>query len=501
MAERTAIGAFKGSNNIKEYSKSIINVSKDATDTTSVNATSAFERTVEFTPDDIGYTTSKNKNTFESPISSEKAGVTVNVTNAQKQRSTTTQGDPEMLNGIPRSGNSAVDVLPSMTVGKRGIASVGKGLGITADPEAALFPYRETGPVGRDYLCLSNKPTNRYETSAKHYYDVVVNGDMNTFYPINVSNSSDTCCLMLPSRIAIDCMLYDKPCASYPENHPTGTSSSRFIITMLNYEWSNAGHMINVEYYREYYARLIGKWSNAGYGAFGITVWLRGGGTKYRIWSENIAYLRGPFYERTDIGNTGSAGEQHSVWVEPLALSNVISPEDMVYGWSANSGFGALYATSFKCKGDIHANKVYEAVWNDYAEFFQRGCHTEPGDVIALDTDSDTEQYILADKTHSRVVGVHSDSYGHILGGERPTDKTDFEQFNIDKFIPVGLVGRVGTKIKGKLAKGDYVVPSDTPGVGIKYNPKVDDPLSVFGIACETKTDEDIRRVKVYLKK
>ena len=150
---------------------------------------------------------------------------------------------------------------------------------------------------------------------------------------------------------------------------------------------------------------------------------------------------------------------------------------------------------------DFSAAKVYNAVWNDYAELFERGCDTEPGDLISLDTTSSDEKYVLANEnSFNKVVGVHSDEYGHLIGGENPKDGSDFLQYNLPRFIPVGLCGRVRTKVVGTCKKGDYLVASNIDGVARKYKTGVDDPLLVFGIACEDKTNDSIERIKVYLK-
>ena len=58
-----------------------------------------------------------------------------------------------------------------------------------------------------------------------------------------------------------------------------------------------------------------------------------------------------------------------------------------------------LKANSIDCLGnisgnDITGNRVFNAVWNDYAELFPRGEETSPGDIIVLDMNSDKEQYV-----------------------------------------------------------------------------------------------------------
>lgn len=150
---------------------------------------------------------------------------------------------------------------------------------------------------------------------------------------------------------------------------------------------------------------------------------------------------------------------------------------------------------------EFTASKVYNAVWNDYAELFERGCDTEPGDVIAIDTSSDKEVYVLANRNKfSKVVGVHTNEYGHLIGGENPKDNADFLQYNLPKYIPVGLAGRVKTKVVGTCKKGDWMVVSDIDGVARSYNEDVDSSLDVFGMACEDKNNSEIERIKVYLK-
>ena len=79
-------------------------------------------------------------------------------------------------------------------------------------------------------------------------------------------------------------------------------------------------------------------------------------------------------------------------------------------------------------------------------------------------------------------------------------NNTEFISENINDFIPVGLVGRVKTKVIGKVRKGDRIVPSKIRGVGRKYNPMLDEVLSIVGIVVENKETEDISLVKIFIK-
>lgn len=136
----------------------------------------------------------------------------------------------------------------------------------------------------------------------------------------------------------------------------------------------------------------------------------------------------------------------------------------------------------------ISNGKVWGAVWNDYAEFFPRGEKTEAGDIIALDLNSDNEVYVKATKDNKAVVGVESNEYGHILGG----DDCSIEE-NMKNYIPVGLAGRVWVKVQGNPKKGDYIGASDIPGVG----EVCDDKYNAIGICVDNNLKDGKCRIKI----
>ena len=314
---------------------------------------------------------------FDSPITSEKTGVTFDVTESQKFRSTATDGDPTMLNGVERAGsNSAVDVIPIATTSQRGIIRVGTGLHMS----------------NTDQLNVTN-------------YD-----RMNT-----ITNNLNTVA------------------GSSPLSEKDNWSSRQTGL----YTWSYTG------------------------ASSMSAIFNKKGGSCSGFEFLTTSYTSDTLYFRTYIDNN-RFDTLRKVWVE--------------------------------------GNKVTSAVWNDYAELFERGSKTEPGDLIALDVTADKEQYTLATKSNNRVVGVHTDEYGFLIGGEQQPETQDYLQYNLPRFIPVGLAGRCHVKLKGTCKRGDYLVPSDVPGVAEVYNENVDNILTIFGIACENKTSEDIERVRVYLK-
>lgn len=119
---------------------------------------------------------------------------------------------------------------------------------------------------------------------------------------------------------------------------------------------------------------------------------------------------------------------------------------------------------NIEATGTITGSYVYNAVWNDYAELFPKSTNTltEEGDIIALDISSSDEEYKKA-VAGDIIIGIHSESYGHLLGGD--ANKTLEE--NLKNNIPIALAGRVFVKVKGTVNLGDYIIPSDDPGIGI----------------------------------
>lgn len=140
----------------------------------------------------------------------------------------------------------------------------------------------------------------------------------------------------------------------------------------------------------------------------------------------------------------------------------------------------------------LQGDTITNAVWNDYAERFEKPVElkTEPGDIIALDKSTETEMYKLAEEGDSNIVGVHSDEYGMLIGGV-----ADDEEYNKKHFIPVGMIGRVRTKVIGPIHKGDRIVPSNIPGVGRIFE-NGDNMFAIVGFATETNLDPNVKKVR-----
>lgn len=144
--------------------------------------------------------------------------------------------------------------------------------------------------------------------------------------------------------------------------------------------------------------------------------------------------------------------------------------------------------------GDITGARVFNAVYNDYAEWFERGDDAEVGHIIALDETSTQERYVKATNKSKVIVGICTGNYAHIIGGEY---NDNYETYNLKKFIPVSLAGRVPVYVKGTVNVGDYIVPTSIPGIG-KASKRIS--KGTVGIALQPSEIEGIKLIKVLVR-
>ena len=138
--------------------------------------------------------------------------------------------------------------------------------------------------------------------------------------------------------------------------------------------------------------------------------------------------------------------------------------------------------------GNFIAAKVYNAVWNDLAEYFIKEPNTnaKPGDVIVQ-----TENGVTASEKRrdQRVIGVYSDTFGFVLYSA-----------DSDKKLPIGLSGTVNVKIREPVKIGDLLV-SDKDGYATKatFIDKLFFRESIFGKVLENYNSYEEKRVRILI--
>ena len=126
-----------------------------------------------------------------------------------------------------------------------------------------------------------------------------------------------------------------------------------------------------------------------------------------------------------------------------------------------------------------------EAQYADIAERFAADSTMDPGTLVALGGAEEICKTVA--RADTNVFGVVSTRPGFKLNAGAGDDATH-------PYIAVG--GRVPTKVKGKVCKGDRLVSSDIPGVAERMGDS-DDYFAVMGRAIVDKTNEDIETIPV----
>lgn len=141
--------------------------------------------------------------------------------------------------------------------------------------------------------------------------------------------------------------------------------------------------------------------------------------------------------------------------------------------------------TQLNCDGYLYATKVYNAVWNDLAEFMPKSENANPGEVLIMTEGGVAPSKLRGDRA---VVGVYSDTFGYALGADDQENK-----------CPVGISGRVWVKVKEEVKIGDLLI-SDENGFATKATKEEAlIPGIIIGKVMENKTDSSVSRVSILI--
>lgn len=141
--------------------------------------------------------------------------------------------------------------------------------------------------------------------------------------------------------------------------------------------------------------------------------------------------------------------------------------------------------TRLNMDGYLYASRVYNAVWNDLAEFMPASEPAQAGQVLVMTEKGLAPSKRRADKA---TVGVYSDTYGYALGADNQSGKH-----------PVGLSGRVDVMVKESIEIGDLLV-SDIGGFASKASSEeAMIPGIIIGKALQRKTTEGVERISMLI--
>jgi len=135
----------------------------------------------------------------------------------------------------------------------------------------------------------------------------------------------------------------------------------------------------------------------------------------------------------------------------------------------------------------IHATAT-AAQYSDLAERYWSSENVQPGDVVNIGGDNEIR----------KTTPNEDDCFGVI--STEPAFKMNADA-GLDSTHPyVALSGRVPCKVEGSVAKGQRLIPGNTPGVAKAADPEDMTATNVIGRALADKTDADIGLVEIVVK-
>jgi hypothetical protein len=159
--------------------------------------------------------------------------------------------------------------------------------------------------------------------------------------------------------------------------------------------------------------------------------------------------------------------------------------------------YGGVQTLSFNSA--ISANKIFNAVYNDYAECFDIKSNKNKdydfykNKIVEIDKNGYVK---IASSKSTRVVGIVSDSYAFLLNG------TDEDISNGNK-VPVGMSGTVWVKANEDVSEDNLgkLVYSDDDGYALSIDPSSVDKLdgTIVGKIIDIDTENNKYKIVIML--
>jgi len=164
------------------------------------------------------------------------------------------------------------------------------------------------------------------------------------------------------------------------------------------------------------------------------------------------------------------------------------------YGDAFNSGSLTSYSANagglFGGAWTLGAGATLQATHADIAERYAVDNKVEPGDIVRLGGEAEVTK--TTEYGDTEVFGVVSTDPAYMMNSKAGDDQTH---------PYIALTGRVPCKVINKVKKGDRIVSSAFPGVGIAANIADINPWQVVGRALEDNDDEGFRLIEIVVGK
>lgn len=163
-----------------------------------------------------------------------------------------------------------------------------------------------------------------------------------------------------------------------------------------------------------------------------------------------------------------------------IATQNIVPASNVLYNiGSVSSKYNTVYADTFNGT----------AVTANYADLAERYHSDSPYAVGTLVKLGGTKEITATDeKNDMQVLGVISENPAYLMNAGAG---------NPEEWLPVAMTGRVPVKVTGKVKKGQRIVSSNIPGVGVAVNDAdITSLLCIIGRALEDSDNDNITLVE-----
>jgi len=207
------------------------------------------------------------------------------------------------------SHSSGADIMFKNDGAKLNVITDGRfyqGIDVYGSSKRVLDEYDITHTTWGDADTLDGYHYNTLYTSVGDWiskvgntHTITVSGDSDTYYPVVIDATYDK-----TSRNFISIWKnLGSPTASYPGNHSNGTASMWLIIEGRSCVWDGNGGYYRTIYKSQPYATLVSEATTVYSAVSVLCVYLRGGGTEYKISTTYPTTVR-VYLEETNLGST-----------------------------------------------------------------------------------------------------------------------------------------------------------------------------------------------------
>lgn len=190
-------------------------------------------------------------------------------------------------------------------------------------------------------------------------------------------------------------------------------------------------------------------------------------------------------------GNQDTSGNATTATTAATATNVTVTANDtanetvyitFVDGQTGGQGIETDVSLTYNPSTNVLSTTASQAQYADLAEVYAADSEYDIGTIVKLGGDAEITQTV--DANDADVFGVISENPAYLMNSSA-------------QGLPVALAGRISVKVIGPVVKGQRIVSSDTPGVGIAVsNSEISNILTIVGRALESSDNQDTKLVE-----